>query len=248
MVTKIELKRLRSLQQKKFRQEYRMFVVEGTKSVLELLESGWEVEGLYATAAWMEAHPELNPPNLQIVSEKECEMASGLQTPPGIMACARFREPDGTDFQERLPDKLLLLDGIRDCGNLGTIIRTADWFGFTHIICSEDTAELYNPKTIQASMGSFTRVRLHYCHLPKLITQLSGDYAVFGTFMDGRDLRATSFPEKCAVVIGNESHGISPEVERMVTERISIVRLADHPVDSLNAAVATAILCFALSR
>ena len=248
MVTKNELKRLRSLQQKKFRQEYRMFVVEGTKSVLELLESGWEVEGLYATVAWMEAHTDLNLPDLQIVSEKECEMASGLQTPPGIMACARFREPDGTDSTQSLPDKLLLLDGIRDCGNLGTIIRTADWFGFTHIICSEDTAELYNPKTIQASMGSFTRVRLNYTKLPEFISSLPEAFRIYGTFMEGQDLRGTEFPQHAAVVIGNEAHGISPEVEQMVTDRLSIVRVADHPVDSLNAAVATAILCFALSK
>ena len=248
MVTKNELKRLRSLQQKKFRQEYRMFVVEGTKSVLELLESGWEVEGLYATAAWMEAHPELNPPNLQIVSEKECEMASGLQTPPGIMACARFREGEEDFRSQPLPSRLLILDGIRDCGNLGTIIRTADWFGFTHVFCSEDTAELYNPKTIQASMGSFTRVRLHYTKLPEFISSLPEEYRIYGTFMEGQDLRGTEFPQHAAVVIGNEAHGISPEVERMVTERISIVRLADHPVDSLNAATATAILCYALGR
>ena len=248
MVTKNELKRLRSLQQKKFRQEYRMFVVEGTKSVLELLESGWRVEGLYATAAWVEAHPELDLPGLQLISEKECGMASGLQTPPGIMACARFREEEEDFRSQPLPSRLLILDGIRDCGNLGTILRTAEWFGFTQVFCSEDTAELYNPKTIQASMGSFTRVRLHYCHLPDFLTQIAGNHTVFGTFMDGRDLRAASFPEKCAVVIGNEAHGISPEVERMVSERLSIVRLADHPVDSLNAAVATAILCFALSR
>ena len=248
MVTKNELKRLRSLQQKKFRQEYRMFVVEGTKSVLELLESGWEVEGLYATAAWMEAHPELNPPNLQIVSEKECEMASGLQTPPGIMACARFREGEEDFRSQPLPSRLLILDGIRDCGNLGTILRTADWFGFTHVFCSEDTAELYNPKTIQASMGSFTRVRLHYTKLPEFISSLPEEYRIYGTFMEGQDLRGTEFPQHAAVVIGNEAHGISPEVERMVTERISIVRLADHPVDSLNAATATAILCYALGR
>ena len=247
MATKNEIKRLRSLQQKKFRQEQRLFMVEGTKSVLELLESGWEVEGLYATAAWVEAHPELDLPGLQIVSEKECGMASGLQTPPGIMACVRFREEE--DFRSQpLPSRLLILDGIRDCGNLGTILRTADWFGFTQVFCSEDTAELYNPKTVQASMGSFMRVRLNYCNLPDFLTQNADKYTVFGTFMDGRDLRETRFPEKCAVIIGNEAHGISPEVERMVTERLSIVRMADHPVDSLNAAVATAILCYAISR
>ncbi len=248
MATKNEIKRLRSLQQKKFRQEYRMFVVEGTKSVLELLESGWKVDSIYATAAWLEAHPEISLPCLQTISEKECGMASGLQTPPGIIACARFREGNDADSTQRLPDKLLILDGIRDCGNLGTIIRTADWFGFTHIICSEDTAELYNPKTIQASMGSFTRVCLHYTKLTDFISSLPEAYRIYGTFMDGSDLRRTSFAQKSAIVIGNEAHGISPEVTRQVQEKIAIARIADHTVDSLNAAVATAILCYTLRQ
>ena len=247
MATKNEIKLLRSLQQKKFRQLHRCFVVEGTKSVMEVLQSGFQVEKVYATDAWVEAHPELQLPDLQHLSEKECELASSLQTPPGILACVHFRETAPLTETEDLPGRLLILDGIQDSGNLGTIIRTADWFGITHIVCSNGTVELYNPKTIQASMGSFTRVDVSYEDLTDFIPKISGDYRIYGTFMDGRDLRQTQFAPHAAIVIGSEARGISPEVEKLIHERIAIIRMASHPVDSLNAAIAAAITCYAMS-
>lgn len=244
MATKNEIKLLRSLQQKKFRQLHRRFVVEGAKSVLETLHSGFDVEGVYATETWTRMHPDVEIPNLQIISEKECEMASGLQTPPGILACVHFQE----DADFTLPDRLLVLDGIRDSGNFGTILRTADWFGFSHVVCSSDTVELYNPKTIQASMGSFTRVRVHYRQLAEWLPTLPDNWRIYGTFLQGNDMRQTAFAPHSAVVIGNEAHGISPEVEALVHEKLSIPRIAGHAVDSLNAAVATALLCYEMTR
>ena len=248
MATRNEIKLLRSLQQKKFRQLHRLFVVEGTKSVLEVLQSGFRVESVHATDAWVAAHPGLQLPGLQHLSEKECELASSLQTPPGILACVHFRETAPLTETADLPGRLLILDGIQDSGNLGTIIRTADWFGLTHIVCSRGTVELYNPKTIQASMGSFTRVEVCYEDLTEFIPRLPADYRVYGTFMDGCDLRQTQFAPHAAIVIGSEARGISPEVEGLIHERIAIARIAAHPVDSLNAAIAAAITCYALSE
>ncbi len=248
MATRNEIKLLRSLQQKKFRQLHRCFVVEGTKSVMEVLQSDFQVEHVYATDAWMESHSELKIPDLQHISEKECELASSLQTPPGILACVHFRENTPPQPSDLLPDRLLILDGIQDSGNLGTIIRTADWFGLKRIVCSQGTVECYNPKTIQASMGSFTRVRTDYADLPAFLKTLPDDYRICGTFMDGRDLRKTRLPLKTALVIGSEARGISAEVEALVQERISIARIAEHPVDSLNAAIATAIACYEMTR
>ncbi|MBO4282603.1 MAG: RNA methyltransferase [Bacteroidales bacterium] len=247
MATKNEIKFLHSLQQKKFRQLHRRFTVEGTKSVAEVLHSGFEVENVYATEAWQAAHPDMEIPGLQTISEKECALASGLQTPPGILACVRFREEDENQALE-LPERILVLDGIQDSGNFGTILRTADWFGFPLVVCSHGTVELYNPKTVQASMGSFTRVRVSYRDLPAWLSELPEDYRIYGTFLNGNDLRKKNFAPRAAVVIGSEAHGISPEVEVLVHEKLSIPRIAEHPVDSLNAAVATALLCYEMTR
>lgn len=247
MATKNEVKWLHSLQQKKFRQLHRCFVVEGTKSVMEVLQSDFQVEKVYATDAWVEAHPELHIPDLQHLSEKECELASSLQTPPGILASVHFRENTEPITADALPERLLILDGIQDSGNFGTIIRTADWFGISRIVCSNGSVELYNPKTIQASMGSFTRVNVSYEELTDFIPRLSDSFRIYGTFMDGQDLRRTTFARRSSIVIGSEARGISPEVEKLIHERISIARMADHAVDSLNAAIATAITCYALS-
>ena len=247
MPTKNGLKLLHSLQQKKFRQQHRLFMVEGTKSVMELLQSDFETTGVYATEAWQSQHPGSDIPGLQTISEKECAYLSSWKTPPGVMACVRFQTEEAA---ERLlqNDRLLVLDGIQDCGNMGTIIRTADWFGIRQLICSPQTVEWQNPKCIQSSMGSFTRVMIHYRPLPAFLRQAEKSHRIYGTFMDGEPLAQVSFPARSLFVIGSEAHGISAEVADCVNQRVTIPRKADHPVDSLNAAIATAILCYEMTR
>lgn len=244
MLSKNELKFLASLQQKKYRRENKMFIVEGTKSVVEVLQSDFVVKNVYATEIWVENHKHLFTYPITVVSQKECERISSLQTPPEIFALVEMKEQQNVI----LSNKCLLLDDIKDTGNLGTIIRTADWFGIKTIVCSEQTVELYNPKTIQACMGSFAHVDLFYVDLKSFILSLPNDYTIYGTFMDGKDIGKIQFSEKCMILIGNESKGISSELINFVQERICIPRKAKHPMDSLNAAIATAIVCYEVTK
>lgn len=243
MLSRNELKLLRSLQQKKYRREHKLFIVEGTKSIAEVLESDFAVKNVYATAAWMENNAHKIKTSITQVSVKECEQISSLQTTPEVFALVEMKE----NRLENISAKCLMLDDIKDAGNLGTLIRTADWFGIHTLICSPETVELYNPKTIQASMGSFTRVNVFYTDLKAFIQQLPDNYTVYGTFMEGSDIRKVKFNACSAVVIGNESKGISAEVAACVKEKICIQRQSSHIVDSLNAAIATAIICYALT-
>jgi len=243
MLSRNELKLLRSLQQKKYRREHRLFIVEGTKSIVELPASDFVVKNVYATAAWMESNAHKIKIPITQVSVKECEQISSLQTTPEVFALVEMKD----NILKNIAPKCLLLDDIKDAGNLGTLIRTADWFGIYTVVCSPETVELYNPKTIQASMGSFTRVNVVYTDLKAFIQQLPENYTVYGTFLEGNDIRKVKFNVYSAVVIGNESKGISPEVAACVKEKICIQRQSPYTVNSLNAAVATAIICYALT-
>ncbi|MDD3330278.1 MAG: RNA methyltransferase [Bacteroidales bacterium] len=243
MLSKSELKVLRSLQHKKYRREHHMFIVEGIKSVEEVVGSDFVIKDIYATAAWIESDKNQIERTIRQVSLKECEQISSLQTTPKVFALVEMKE----NRLEPLSPKCLLLDDIKDAGNLGTLIRTADWFGIHSVICSLQCVEMYNPKCIQASMGSFTRVNVYYTDLIASIKQLPEKYKVYGTFLEGKDLRKVQFHPYSALVIGNESNGISKEVAAYIQERICIERQSTHAVDSLNVAAATAIVCYALS-
>ena len=246
-MTTNELKFLRSLQQKKYRKEHQCFLVEGTKSVEEVLQSNYKVKGVYATKQWTDKHPNFLH-EVFIISEKECERISSLSTPPSVFALVEMKNSSPVS-----PKKLLLLDGIKDSGNFGTIIRTADWFDIRCIICSEDTVELYNPKTIQASMGSFTRVDIHTCNLCEFIKKYSDTYTFIGAFMEGVSVCEYSFPEYSAVVFGSESTGISDEVSSLIHEKITINRGNGNEIDkpmaeSLNVSISSAIVCYELTK
>lgn len=244
MLSKNEIKFLRQLQQKKYRRENNMFIVEGTKSIIELLKSNYVIKNIYATSEWYEKHKHLIDYSVTLVSHKECERISSLQTSPEVFALVEMKKSK----KIILSDKILIIDDIKDTGNFGTIIRTADWFGIKTVICSEQSVELYNPKTIQATMGSFTRVNVHYTDLKVFLQTLSDDYVVYGTFMEGVALHKVAFAPKTAVVIGNESRGISLEVEKFVQKKICISKKNKESVDSLNAAIATAIVCYELTK
>ena len=246
-ISRAEIKQVRSLQQKKFRDELGLFVAEGDKCVEEL-QKGFELVSLYREG--------------ENASRVEIEQMSGLQTPQGTIAV--FRKPIlplAPSLEERAGGEVLLaLDGVQNPGNLGTIIRTCDWFGVHDIVCSRDTADCFNPKVVQATMGALTRVRVHYTDLAEWLASsnspIKGERpAIYGTLLEGEDMyevfSQTHLPPlkgglrgASIIIMGNEGNGISEEVRRLVTHPI---RIPSYPKDaetseSLNVAIATAIV------
>lgn len=238
MLSKNEIKEIRALGQKKFRDERRLFTVEGEKLVEEALRSGWEVVACY---------------RVEDIGEEAMARISQLTHPSPALAVVRMPDPAAAPPVAGPDELVLALDGIRDPGNLGTIIRIADWFGIRTILASEDTVECYNPKVVQATMGAIFRVRVHYVDLPKVLrcpVKPGMTQAVYGTFLDGDDIYATALTKGGIIVIGSEANGISPDVAKTVTHRLFI---PPYPKDtrtseSLNAAVATAITCAEFRR
>lgn len=245
-----ELKFLRSLQQKKYRIEHRCFLVEGTKLVKEILASDFVVRQVYATGKWMAKNFDFQG-DVQIISEKESERISSLSSTPSVFALVEMK-PDRPFSMEHYK-KLLLLDGIKNTGNLGTIIRTADWFGIDCIFCSEDTVEMYNPKTIQSTMGSFTRVDIYTCNLCNFIRDYTAKYSFIGACMEGHSVQEYTFPDYAAIVLGNESTGISAEVSSLIQEKITILpvnknSISQQQAESLNVSISAAIICYELTK
>lgn len=239
MISKAKVKHLKALQVKKYRKEHQCFVVEGAKSVVELLNSNFEVLWVAATDAFIDAEQKLlTKSGLEVVPTTETELvaAGSFQTNDGALAIARIKPNTAPVLN---PQELaLVLDDIRDPGNLGTIIRTADWYGVKHIIASAETADLYNAKVITATMGSFCRVEVFYIDLVEFLTSYTG--TVYGAFMDGVDVHTVNFMNRGLLVIGNEANGISQAVAQRVTQRITIPRIGK--AESLNAAIATGII------
>ncbi|HTH56345.1 MAG TPA: RNA methyltransferase [Cyclobacteriaceae bacterium] len=238
MVSKSKFKFIKSLQVKKYRKQEQSFVVEGAKSVSELLNSDFVVTWVAASEKFLEQNGNrIQSRNIEAVSasEKELEQLGSFQTNDAAIAVAKMKANTLPALKNEF---YLILDDIRDPGNLGTIIRTADWYGIKNIFVSEETADFYNPKTIGATMGSFCRINVFYTDLPDFLSAHS--LPVFGAFMDGKDVHEVSFGEKGAIVIGNESNGISAEVARFVNHRITIPKIGG--AESLNAAIATGIL------
>lgn len=239
MISNNDIKRIKALQQKKFRDESGLFIVEGEKMVDELLHSGWKTEGVYRR---------------DDIGEDAMRRISALATPSPVLAVAHKPQDAYIDDAKQLEHLLaagglfLALDTIRDPGNLGTILRIADWFGIKAVFAAKDTVDVFNPKVVQATMGAIFRVKLHYVDLPsisKLAIEHGGN--VYGTFLDGRNMYAceleTGQQSPVLIVIGNESEGISAEMAQVVTDRLYIPPYpADSPgSESLNAAIATAI-------
>lgn len=245
MISKSQVKFIKSLQLKKYRKEEQCFVVDGEKGVAEVLTSDFTIEMLIATEAYLgRAGKRLEKlkDNLFIVSEKQLTQLSSFQTNESVLAVVRQKPNQVLTLDKN--EFALALDDIRDPGNLGTIIRTADWFGIRKILASEHTADFYNPKVINATMGSFTRVQLTYGDLKASIQQLTGN--VYGTFMKGEDIHQTDFTDQGIIVIGNEGQGISSPIQSLITHRITIPGVAG--AESLNAAVATGIVLDNWSR
>lgn len=229
MPTKATLKLIRQLQQKKYRKQEGLFVVEGLKSVEEFLKSEFVLKGLFSTK-------EKAFPNAEIITSSEMDQISSFSTPPGLLAVFEQKK---TVIPSNLKGHYFALDGIQDPGNLGTIIRIADWFGMKHIFCSNDTADVYNPKVIQACMGSLTRVEVHYTQLNLLLKNV--EIPVYGTFMSGDNIYTSDLSSDGIILLGNEANGISSENERHCTRKISIPQNGNS-TESLNVAMAAAII------
>jgi TrmH family RNA methyltransferase len=241
MLSKARIKLIRSLQIKKYRQQEQLFVVEGAKSVAELLKSDFVIELIAGTGEYLSA---IDKPASMLfeVQQKELETLGLFQSNESALAVARMKPNE--HFKPLPGEFVLALDDIRDPGNLGTIVRTADWFGISRIVASNETADLYNSKVISATMGSFTRVKMFYTDLETYLPTVST--RLFGTFLDGQDVHLVDFSGGAVIVIGNEAHGISEAVSRCVTDRITIPRHGN--AESLNAAIATAVICDNLRR
>ena len=245
MLSKSQISFIKSLQQKKFRKEHGLFIVEGIKSVTEFILSDYLVTDVYCTENVMPKLANLSQKiKLHQISESDLARISALNTPQNVLALVRI--PDNKDI-ETLPLNgtfTLALDGVQDPGNLGTIIRTADWFGIPHIICSEDCVEAYNPKVVQATMGSLSRISVNYGHLPSLLK--GSKMPVFGAVLNGTPITKTEFGDEGIIVLGNEGNGISAEVIDVITKRVSIPGLGK--AESLNVAVCASLFCYELRR
>lgn len=244
-LSKNEIKYVKSLHLKKFRQKYNNFIVEGDKIVRELLDATqFSIEALYAEEKWLITHSpatRLNSSQIYQVAPSELGRISTLKTPNQVLLIAQ--QPAFRYTPDKLNSSLsLYLDDIRDPGNLGTIIRIADWFGISNIFCSPGCAAWTNPKVIQASMGGFLRVQIHTIELQELLSAVP-DISIYGMLLDGQDIRRMERPKAGLIVIGNESRGITPANQGMLTDRITIPRHPKGGAESLNAAVATGIIC-----
>jgi RNA methyltransferase, TrmH family len=238
MVSKSQLKYIQSLGQKKYRDEAAVFVAEGPKLVKELIQSkNVELTQIFALNAWIEENEDLfRLINVTPVSETELERISQLKTPNKVLAIVKKFEANEPTIKERIS---LVLDSIQDPGNLGTIIRIADWFGISQIICSSDCADIYNSKVVQATMGSIARVNVFYTDLSVWLTQLQG-VRIYAAMLEGKDVTKMNAIREGLIVIGNESMGIDKGLLPFANEKISIPRKGS--AESLNAAVATGII------
>jgi TrmH family RNA methyltransferase len=245
MLSKSQIGFIKSLHQKKYRKEHGIFIIEGIKSIVEFIPSDYQIHSVYFLPQYQSLLPKL-PANIKLfeVTSAELEKISTLQAPQGILALVFIPESTAID-QNALRNRFsLVLDAVQDPGNLGTIIRTADWFGLTHVICSSNTVEVYNPKTVQATMGSLCRVKVSYHDLPELLGDIN--IPIFGAMLDGGSLYETQWGTEGLVILGNEGQGISPEIVDLITRPVTIPRVGH--AESLNVAVSAAIFCADISR
>ena len=239
MLSKNQIKLIKSLESKKFRKREGLFVAEGPKVVGDLLRAGYQPHAIFST----EPHPDA-----ELITDDELHRISFLQHPQEVLAVFHIPTPQESSNFHLPADICLALDGVQDPGNVGTIIRIADWFGITHIYCSPDTADVYNPKVVQATMGSLAHVQITYCDLVPLLREAA--VPVYGTLLDGQDIYQQPLSREGVIVMGNEGNGISPEVRQLVSHKLLIPNFNKNAetAESLNVAIATAITCSEFRR
>lgn len=246
MLSKNKIKYIHSLELKKNRKEENAFVAEGHKLVGDLLGT-FHCRLLVALPEWIDRHPDAKAEEIITASQEELAKASLQKAPQEVLAIFEQPKhfPEDSNFSEQLS---LALDNVQDPGNLGTIVRLADWFGIEHIFCSAGTVDIYNPKAIQATMGAIARVKVHYVDLPEFLKKQ--DMPVYGTFLDGNDMYKEELTPNGIIIMGNEGNGISPAIEKYVSKRLYI---PSYPAgratsESLNVAIATAVICAEFRR
>lgn len=245
MLSKSQISFIKSLHQKKYRKEHGLFIVEGIKSIQEFFQSSYQFHTIFYNSEQYHLLPKL-PANINLfeVKNAELEKISTLQTPQGFLALVHIPKNRELAPEELKNQFTLVLDGVQDPGNMGTIIRTADWFGFKNIICSPDCVEIFNPKTVQATMGSLARINIHEADLPILLEH--NTIPVFGALLDGESIYKTQWGTEGLVILGNEGKGISAEVIKKINKPVTIPRVGQ--AESLNVAVSAAIFCAELVR
>jgi len=248
MISKAKIKYIRQLEQKKARKQEGVFVAEGPKVVGDLLETG-PARIIVATKNWLDNNEKTLFTEYIEVDEDELRKVSFLQHPQQVLAvfdqiCNKNSMPSPSE------ELIIALDGVQDPGNMGTIIRIADWFGIKHIVCSEDTADVYNPKVIQATMGSIARVSISYTNLQEYIDAQADETPVYGTLLDGNNIYKEKLSRNGIIVMGNEGKGISNAIRAKINRRLLIPNYPEgrKTADSLNVAIATAITCSEFRR
>lgn len=254
-LTKNTIRIIKSLEYKKHREMEQLFVAEGSKIVLDFIKSELTVVHLCAYPEWIEEHKNSikNLDNQTIeISESEMKKISHLHSPSPVLATFKIKKNQMFDFKNNTVSSVLFLDGIQDPGNLGTLIRTADWFGIKNIVCSNNSVDCYNPKVVQSTMGSLARVNISYSEMDAFFKTVPSDFAIMGAYMEGESIRDIIFPSKSILIIGSEGKGISSDTASYITHKISIPRLSKNndknSIDSLNASVAGAIICYEYSK
>jgi len=245
MLSKSQVSLLKSLQHKKERKQNGLFLVEGHKSVVEFVNSAYHIEAIYHAASFDPKMLNLSQKiNLYNISVTDLEKISSLKTPQEVIALVKIPQHPTLNNQKLRQKFSLVLDGVQDPGNMGTIIRTADWFGIADIICSEDTVDAYNPKVVQASMGSLARIKVHYVDIEAILPQIG--LPVYGAMLQGENIYQTQFGSEGLLVMGNEGNGVRPGVERLIDKPVTIPRIGK--AESLNVGIATALFCAEISR
>lgn len=245
MLSKSQISFIKSLHQKKYRKESGIFIIEGIKSIVEFIQSNYQIHSIYYLPQYRSLLPTLSANiNLFEVNNAELDKISTLQAPQGVLGMIKIPEASVFNAEMLKNTFTLVLDGLQDPGNLGTIIRTADWFGFKQILCSLNTVEVYNPKTVQATMGSLSRIQVWYEDLPMVLK--TSPVPLFGAVLDGNSVYKTDWGTEGLVILGNEGQGISAEVLKLITNPVTIPRIGG--AESLNVAISAAILCADISR
>jgi RNA methyltransferase, TrmH family len=255
MISKSHLQLVRSLHQKKFRTEHNKFIAEGPVLVAEALKSDFKIDVIYATRAGQEPLQKLSLPNqteIVEISDAELQRMSLLKQAHEMLAVIEMKKE--TALPEKINSLILALDQISDPGNMGTIIRIADWFGIANIICSEDSVDVYNPKVVQATMGSLFRVEVVYTSVSSFISTAkkeNADLKVYGTLLSGKNIYHEKLEKKGIIIMGNETRGISEDLQKLINEPLTIPCFHSkktQSAESLNVAVATAIVCSEFRR
>jgi TrmH family RNA methyltransferase len=245
MISKSQISFITSLQQKKFRKEHGLFIVEGLKSITEFIQSEYVTDTIFYTENVVPKLGKLSH-NIKLfeISSQELKKISALNSPQQALALIKIPEHRVLTTKMLKGSFTLVLDGIQDPGNLGTIIRTADWFGMKNLVCSEDTVEAYNPKVVQASMGSLARVSLTYTRLDEFLEKSS--IPVFGAVLNGKPIYSTDFGAEGLIILGNEGKGIRPEIMEKIACPITIPNFGK--AESLNVAISASIICSEIRR